>query len=384
MSRIAIFPVMAGRAGGGPLTYERELVRGLAAIDTDTDYRLTCLNQAAAKTLDPSAANFSTHFIPGRLRPVAMTLGLQHVLRRERIDLMHAAYMAPPWSPTRYVFTLHCSSPFATPHLYPPAMRARLLFLIRCGMRDAAHIICVSRDVLEGARDYYGVSEDRMSVVHNGVGAHFRATTPEEQAPVLARYGLEGRYIFTAAAFEKRKNLSRLLEAFARYRRDSDPLCRLALAGDPMLVDPNCQLPLASDMGWETRPLGRYITELGLEDAVVLLGYVAAKDLPALYGGALFFAFPSLWEGFGIPVIEAMACGAPVLTSNNSALPEVAGDCAVFVNPASIDSIAEGMAQLGCDAALRERLSAAGVARAAQFSWARTASETLDVYRRLL
>jgi glycosyltransferase involved in cell wall biosynthesis len=369
MSRIALFPVMAGRNGGGPETYERELARGLAAIDTDTDYRVTCLNEAAGMALATGAPNFQTRIIPGRLRPVAMTFGLQWLLRREKIDLMHAAYIAPPWSPVRYVFTLHCSSPFAVPELFPPAIRARLLFLIRCGMRDAAHIICVSQDVLERAREHYGVPSERMTVVYNGVGSHFRAMTPEERAPVLERYGLSGRYIFTAARFEKRKNLARLLQAFARYHREVDPECRLALAGD---------------MTWEAGPLGRLIAELGLDSAVQRLGYVANHDLPAIYGGAVFFAFPSIWEGFGLPVIEAMASGTPVLTSNTSSLPEVAGNAAILVDPHSTDAIADGMARLGSDAALRTRLSAVGQVHAARFSWAQTAKETLEVYRRQL
>lgn len=367
MSRVAIFPVMAGRSGGGPETYERELVHGIAALDHDTDYSLTCLNAAAAAALDPGQPNFHARLLPGGLRPIAMTVGLPLVLRRDRVDFMHAAYIAPPWSPVRYMFTLHCSSPFAAPDLFPPLIRARLLYLIGRGMRDAEHVVCVSRDVLERARDHYGIAEERMSVVHNGVGAHFRPMNAEQRAPVLARYGVGGRYVFAAARFEKRKNLPRLFEAFARYRRDVDPECRLALAGD---------------MTWEAEAIGRRIAELGLGDAILKLGYVAHGDLPALYGGALFFAFPSLWEGFGIPVLEAMASGTPVLTSNVTALPEVAGDAAVLVDPCSVDAIADGMVRLGTDPALRARLAAAGTARAAAFSWARTAAETLALYRR--
>ena len=207
-----------------------------------------------------------------------------------------------------------------------------------------------------------------MSVVHNGVGAHFQPMTAAERAPVLARYGISGRYVFAAARFEKRKNLLRLFEAFARYRTEVDPACRLALAGD---------------MTWEAEAIGRRIHDLGLDRAILRLGYVAHHDLPALYGGAEFFAFPSLWEGFGIPVLEAMACGTPVLTSSVTALPEVAGDAAVLVDPLSVEAIADGMARLGPGTALRERLALAGRIQAARFSWARTAAETLALYRRL-
>lgn len=368
MSKVAIFPVMSGRNGGGPETYERELVRGLSVHDHETDYRITCLNSAAAAALETGKPNFRSHVIPGGMRPLAMAAGLPWVLKRESIDFMHAAYIPPPWSPVPYVFTLHCSSPFATPELFPPAILARLKFLLARGMRDAAHVICVSQDVLERAAEHYKLHRARLSVVHNGVGAQFQPTTPEQRAPTLLKYGLTGRYVLSAARFEKRKNLSRLLEAFAQLRA----------------TDPGCVLALAGDMTWEAEPLARKIRELGLADAVVRLGYVRHDDMPHLYGGAVMFAFPSLWEGFGIPVLEAMACGAPVLTSNTSSLPEVAGGAALTVNPLSVDEITAGLCSLAHDAGLRARLSAAGLERARQFSWERTATETLAVYRRVM
>lgn len=369
MGPIAIFPVMSGRSGGGPETYERELVHALAALDAETRYQVLCLTEAAARTLRPDAPNFEQHILPGRIRPIAMSAGLNWALRRHGARLMHAAYIAPPFCIRPYVFTLHCSSPFVHPEWFPPAIRARLLFLFRQGMRHARHVICVSQDVKDRAVEHYRVDPDRLSVIHHGVGRRFAPVPLDEARPLLARHGLEPRgYVFCAARFEKRKNLDRILHAFARYRAEVDPEATLALAGD---------------MTWERPRLEATIAALGLGPAIRQLGYVANADMPVFYSHCRFFAFPSLWEGFGFPVLEAMACGAPVLTSRVSSLPEIAGDAALMVAPTSVDDIAGAMERLGRDDALRDRLRAAGLARAATFGWERCAAATLALYRRL-
>jgi glycosyltransferase involved in cell wall biosynthesis len=366
--RIAIQPVMAGRSGGGPETYERALVHGIAALDRTTDYQVMCLSQAAVQVLSPDQENFHPLVLPGRVRPLQMSLGLSWELLRRKVDLLHAAYIAPPFCPVPYVFTLHCSSPFMRPDWFPPAIRRRLLFLIGRGMRSARHVLCVSQNVKDLAVAHYGVDPDRLSVVHNGVGAHFRPVPAAEAAPVLDRLGLTPPYVFCAARFEKRKNLDGTLRAFARYRR---------AGGDPALA-----LVLAGDMSWEKPQLEALIAELGLRGAVKLPGYIPNHDLPAVYSQALFFAYPSLWEGFGIPVLEAMACGVPVLSSSTTSIPEVAGEAALLVDPASDEALAAGFAALADDADLRARLAVAGPKRAARFSWDRCAAETLAIYRR--
>lgn len=366
MTVIGILPVMSGRSGGGPETYERALVHGLARQDPETRYEVMCLNRAAAEVLTPDGGNMGVSVLPGRLRPLSMTAGLQWGLARRRVGLLHAAYIAPPVSIVPYVFTLHCSSPFMRPDWFPPAIRRRLLFLIRRGMRHAAQVIAVSQNVKDFAVAHYGTDPARITVVHNGVGAHFRRVPETEGAPLRARYGLPERYVFCAARFEQRKNLDGALRAFAHLRR----------------ADPNLALVIAGDMSWERARLTALVGELGLEGAVVLPGYIPNADLPAVYSGALFFAYPSLWEGFGIPVIEAMACGTPVLTSNVTSLPEVAGDAALLVDPASAEEMRAGFLALGTDAGLRARLAERGPVQAAGFSWDRCVAETRAVYRR--
>ncbi|MFQ3661823.1 MAG: glycosyltransferase family 1 protein, partial [Chloroflexaceae bacterium] len=172
---------------------------------------------------------------------------------------------------------------------------------------------------------------------------------------------LEAPYFLYIGTIQPRKNLTRLIEAFAHAGPD-----------DALLV-------IAGRRGWLSEPIVRRVAELGLTNRVRFPGYVPDADLPALLSGALAFVFPSLYEGFGMPVLEAMACGAPVLTSTTSALPEVAGDAALLVDPCDTDAIAAALRRLAADAPLRASLRARGLVRAADFTWERCARKTLDV-----
>jgi glycosyltransferase involved in cell wall biosynthesis len=189
-----------------------------------------------------------------------------------------------------------------------------------------------------------------------------------EVAPILREYGVEPPYILYVGALESRKNLPRLLEAYARLRAWS-PQWRLVIVGARK---------------WKFSPIFDTVQRLALEGHVTFTGYVADEHLPALFTGADLFAFPSLYEGFGLPVLEAMACGAPVVTSNTSSLPEVAGDAALLVDPYDVEQIAQAMWLVLSQPALAAQLRAKGLARAAQFTWERTARETIAVYERVL
>ncbi len=366
--RIGILVVMAGREAGGPETYEHNLVRALAALDEHNEYHILGFSEAALDSFGVHRENVHYHRLAGGVRAMQMSLGLSHTARRQRLDLLHAAFIAPPFRPVDYVFTLHCSSPFMHPEMYPPLIRWRLKFLIQRGMRQARHIMCVSRNVLDLAREYYGIPEERMSVVYNGISEHFRPVPALERADFLASLGLEEPYFLFAGRFEPRKNVPRILRAFHRFHHEVDATPRLVLAGNST---------------WDGDRVEETLEKLALGDAVMRLGtHIDNERMPALYSGAMALIYPSLWEGFGLPVIEAMACGTPVLTSNLSSLPEVAGDAALLVDPTDVDEIAHGMERLATDDALRNGLIAKGLARAAAFSWRNTARQVLDVYQR--
>lgn len=367
-AHVAIFPVMAGRQAGGPETYEVELIRNLAALDRETAYSVFCLSRAAADALRVANENFRFEVLRPTVRSVSMSLSLPWATKARNVELLHAAYISPPWLPIDHVFTLHCSSPFMRPELFPPLVRMRLKALIWRGIRSARHVICVSQNVLDLAVEHYDAPRERMSVIHNGVGEHFRPVPEETRRGVLAAAGVEWPYVLFAGRFEPRKNMLRTIAAFDIFRREVAPEMRLVLAGRKT---------------WQGQAVDALIRRLDLGRHVVEIGHVPNRDLPAWYSGAAMFVFPSLWEGFGIPVVEAMACGAPVITSNVSSMPEIAGEAASLVDPTSVASIAAAMERLHRDGALRARLAAAGLARAREFSWRRNAEQTLALYRRL-
>jgi len=212
-----------------------------------------------------------------------------------------------------------------------------------------------------------GIPEERIRVVHHGVDTSLqRVENVAQLRDVRRRYGLPERYFLYVGTLQPRKNLQRLIQAHRRLR-ESD-------ADAPSLV-------LAGQTGWLADPIMREARQGISADSVILTGYVDRADLASLLSASVAFVYPSLYEGFGMPVLEAMSCGTPVLTSNVSSLPEVAGDSAMLVDPGNVDSICEGLRQLANDSALREDLRRRGLERVCEFSWDRAARETLAVLR---
>jgi glycosyltransferase involved in cell wall biosynthesis len=365
--RVGIFPVMAGRQAGGPETYERRLVASLARIDSDNEWHVFCLSRAAAASFGVNAANFKFHVLQPNIRTVGMAASLPLAMLRTGIDFLHATFTPPPISPKPYVFTNHCLSSFTHPEFYDDAIRFRLNALISNGLRKARRVICVSENTRALTAELFKTPLERMSVVPNGVSEEFRVL-PQQAARtrLRTRYGIDYHYLLYVGKLEKRKNIVRILEAYAQLRDRAHRDVKLLLVG---------RRTPTSDGIDET------LARLQLHGDVIEPGYVDDGDLPAFYNAAEAFVFPSLWEGFGIPVLEAMACGTPVITANVSALPEVAGDAALLVDPYSADAIAEAMHDVLSRPELRNSLRERGLARARLFSWTRTAEQTLATYR---
>jgi glycosyltransferase involved in cell wall biosynthesis len=219
---------------------------------------------------------------------------------------------------------------------------------------------CTRRDVMAA----YDLPPEKVMVIHEAADPRFRAQTPERVAAVRERYGLPERYILFVGTIEPRKNLARLLHAFEALH--ADDLC------DALVI--------VGQRGWLYGDFFAELESSPLREKVFLPGYVPDEALPAVYAGARALAFPSLYEGFGLPVLEAMACGTPVACSSTSALPEVAGDAALYFDPTSQGSIVEALSQLLRDPDLRGELVRRGLERATQFSWDRVATETEAVY----
>jgi glycosyltransferase involved in cell wall biosynthesis len=356
---------MVGTGETGNETYIRGLVRGLRAVDDRNAYLLY--------TTDPALLPESLlddRFRARRVSPAGNIPRLGYAMPRaaaqDRLDLLHVTYTLPPFLRCTSVVTVHDIAYALFPHTFSPRDRLLLSIAVPLSMRRAQRVITVSdaarRDILR----HYRVAAEKVVAIPNAVEDHFRPAPDQDAwARVRARYGLPDRYILAVGNLQPRKNLRRLIEAFAALRAASRIDQRLVLVGKGL---------------WRESDVFGAIKAHGLEEEVIATGYVPDADLPVLYRAADVFVYPSLYEGFGLPPLEAMACGTPVITSNDSSLPEVVGDAALLIEPTDVGDLATALARLLGDAALRGRLVAAGLARAARFSWEETARRTLAVY----
>jgi len=281
-------------------------------------------------------------------------------------DLFHApGYVSPKRLPCPSVLTIYdlvaLEHPGLARHTNAWHYRWRLPRSAEAAARIIVPLECVARQVAE----HLAIERERIRVVPLGVDERLKPPSLDDRARVRALHRLAKPYILFVGNIEPKKNLPTLLRAFALLKRDGLPH----------------ELLIAGKRGWRCREVFRLPAALGIEGDVRFLGYVQDDDLAGLYGGAELFAFPSLVEGFGLPPLEAMACGTPVVTSDAEALVETTGEAAMHVPALDAEALAEAMRRVLGDAALRERLRAAGFARAAQFTWARTAEITRAVYR---
>lgn len=290
------------------------------------------------------------------------------LLRRVQPDVVHFTNgMLPLVTPAPAVVTIHDMSLV----LYPQHHPVRRVLLNRPFMDHAARradaIITVSQTARREIVRHYGIDAQRVHVVTEAAAPAFRPITDVAWLDaVRRRYALAERFILYVGTIEPRKNLRRLLEGFARRHRSGDLPHQLVCVGP---------------YGWLCRDLEELIERLGIEHQVRFTGYVPFADLAAIYNLAETFVFPSLYEGFGLPVIEAMACGTPVITGRVSSLVEVGGEAVEQVESLDAECLGDAMARLAHNRERRERMSALGLARSAQFSWQRAARDTLAVYR---
>jgi glycosyltransferase involved in cell wall biosynthesis len=286
-------------------------------------------------------------------------------MRRHRPDVLFVpAHVVPAIHPPTVV-TIHDLGYLHMPEDHPPAQRKMLDLSTRWSARTTDHIIAISEATRHDLIGAYGVSPNKISVIHHGVGSTFQPRSEEEIADVRARLRLPPRFVLAVGTVQPRKNLGRLA-ASMRTVAAAGLEHRLVVAGKP---------------GWLVDRVERDIAVSGASHLVDRLGYVSAADLPLLYAAADAFAFPSLYEGFGLPVLEAMAAGTPVLTSDRAALPEVAGNAALLVDPTDSDAIGDALARLLTDQALRAQLRRNGLERSYAFTWERAAAATLSVLR---
>lgn len=355
-----------GYRRAGVSQYTEQIVRGLAALAPTHGDTLTVF----AEPMLPPPGYIPAHvrWRPSRLptgRAPGRILWEQAVapvaVRRTGADVLLCPVNVVPLAlTTPSVVTVHDLAFLAHPGAYHPAKRHYQAVMTRLSVQRARRVIAVSAHTAADLMRHFRVPAAKITVIPNAAGEHFRPADAADRAAFRAAHGLPERYVLFVGTLEPRKNLRRLVEAFARVAP----------------VVPDVALVVVGASGWLTSDLAPYVRSLPLGDRIRFVGYVADDALPQWYGAATVFAYPSLYEGFGLPPLEAMACGTAVITANTSSLPEVVGDAAVTVNPTDTAALAAALRDLLTDDARRAALAAAGLRRAAAFSWERTAAAT--------
>ncbi len=351
--------------------YIEQLLQHLGVLDTSSRYTVYTTRgiDAAALGLPPNFAIRPSHAptINPRVRIPWEQLVAPLLLRRARASLFHGTLnVAPLLCPVPTVLTIHDLAFIRFPHTFRAHNRTYLDFATRTSARRAAAILTVSEHTRREVIGLLGVEPSRVVVTHDAARAHFRPPSAAALAAFRVRRQLPDQFVLSVGTLEPRKNLPTLLEAYHTVAQQCDA---------PLLV--------GGGKGWLYRDVFERLEQLNLRDRVHFVGYLDEDELPLWYAAATLFVFPSLYEGFGMPPLEAMACGTPVVTSNTSSLPEVVGDAGIQVDPRNADALAAAMVRCLHDADLRADLSARGLARAAGFSWRTTAERTLEVYRRV-
>lgn len=354
---------------GGPRTYVLGLVDALLKCDGENEY-IVFYNDPVHLGRFPQAREI---VLPGK-SPLAR-LYREHVLlplacRRERVDLLHCPKSAIPFfSPCPTVVTLHDLIPLRHPETEKFAARVYWRLQIPIAARRSAFIITDSEHARREIMADFKVPAERIRAIMLGFDpAMLMRRDAVQGAAIRARYGLPEGYILYVGTIQPRKNIITLIEAYARLKREKEIAEKLVIVGRK---------------GWLYDRLFERIAELGLKSEVIFTGFVPDEELPFIYDGARVFAYLSLFEGFGLPPLEAMACGVPVVTSNTTSLPEVVGDAGITVPPTDIERVAAALEQVLTDPLLASRMREAGIARARLFSWEAAARDTLAIYMQI-
>lgn len=367
---IAIDAHSVGAELGGNESYASNLIEALARIDQKNHYTLYVTRQAAVERLAGRWPNFDVRRTSPHTPLVRIPLTLSTELRRRPVDVLHVQYTAPPLTPCPLVATIHDLAFEHLPETFKRRSWMQLRLTVRATARRADQIITLSdysRDDIIGT---YGIAPERITVTPAAAPAHFaRVTNGHELKRVRESYGIAKEYILSLCSIQPRKNLVRLIKAYTRLRLDRP-------AGEfPQLV-------LAGKRAWLDRETMRAAERNSADRDIVFTGYVPDRDLPALYSGAICFVYPSYFEGFGLPVLEAMQCGVPVIAGNRTSLPEVVGDAGLLVDPFDERELADAIARVVDNPDQRAQLSVKGMKRARGFDWTNTARLTLQVYER--
>jgi len=369
--RIAIDAHSVGANLGGNETYATNLIEALAEIDTQNLYTLYVTKQSAVDRFTKRWPNFQVRLTLPHTPLVRIPLTLSRELRRNPVDLLHVQYTAPPFARCPVISTIHDLAFEHLPETFNRRSWMQLRMTVRRTARMAAHLLTLSESSKQDLIQTYGIPGTRITVTPAAAANALRPVSDAtELAAVRRQYGIQPNYILSLSSIQPRKNLPRLIEAYGLLRR-TRPESRFP------------QLVIAGKRGWLESETLRAAQKSQWARDIVFTGYVPDEQLAALYSGALCFVYPSYFEGFGLPVLEAMQCGAPVIAGDRTSLPEIVSDAGLLVDPHDVQALATAIAELVDHEDRRNEFSNRGLHRAKQFTWKKTAEATLEVYDRV-
>ena len=364
--RIGLDAHTLGTGAGGNETYMRNLLHSLRECANGVD--LVAFVHKDLENDPGAAAGFPTHLLRLRSSYLRVPFELPYAAKKARVDLLHVQYTAPPVTPCPYVVSMHDVVYKRFPESLPAMTRYRLALLGPGTMRRAARIFVLTDAQRKEIAETYHIPEEKFDLVQPSLDPNLvPCTDGEALAAVRRKYNLPDHYVAYLGALQPRKNLGRLTAAFAKIMGDIPH-----------------KLVIIGKRAWLCKEVMEQIEAANLGDRLLFTDYASQSDLPFLLSAADGFAYVSLYEGFGIPVVEALACGVPVLASTDPAILEVAGGSALHVDPLDVEAIAQGILRIVTDTSLREKLREAGPERAAYFSREQTARAAMQGYERAL
>jgi glycosyltransferase involved in cell wall biosynthesis len=374
--RILIDATCVAKVKAGVGIYAKNLIENLMTIleAADGRWELFVLAQDDDKELDFSHRRFVTMlWVPSAafrifgLRLILEQLYLPYLLTRLRVDVVHSLHYAFPLLPTRArrVVTIHDMTFFIMPEVHERIKVIYFRFFLRAVIHLPIDVIFVSKSAQADFLAKLSQPPGRTFVIAHGKDKNLLPLASSAKSCRLReKYGLPERFVLYIGTIEPRKNLHRLVAAFA------------AVAAE----DAEIGLVIVGKMGWMMDSLSRTVEQWGLLSRTIFTGFIPEEEKPSFFAACEIFVYPSLYEGFGLPVLEAMACGTPTITSNISSLPEVAGDAAVLIDPRNVDELAAAIRALLADQPMRQELRRRGIERSKQFTWENTASRTANIY----
>jgi glycosyltransferase involved in cell wall biosynthesis len=370
--RIGIDFHVAGGIYQGVRTYLTNLMQEVLDIENEFEYFVYTDNPTGLAKGGNGHRNLTLKTLPSPWGRFNLLAGFPACAYRDRLSLFHSQYVLPVHLPCKSVLTIHDILFEKYPQFFPRFHGGLMKYFVPLSAKRADRIISVSEFTKREICEYYGVAEDKVTVIHEGASDVFAPIKDRDLLlRTLKKYNIRTKYLLFVGRIEPRKNIVGVLKAFDYLRKRGHTETCLVIVGH-------------QDRIFRERRLFTEIKTMGLENDVLFTGGVSEEDLCALYSGAEALVYPAFAEGFGLPVVEAMASGTPVITSNTTALNEVAGNAAILVDPHSHGEIAEAIENLLSDESLKNELAQKGLDRAKKFRWEETAKETVEVYRQVI